>query len=297
MKMTLPSKRVLSTLNAALVVGVAISALFLVKDVLTAVLSPAPEGKAAVRTAPSIGQGRETLAQYAPVLDNSVFGFPGGRLRPLYASAAKPARGPSVDVTLRGTVASEEGTGYAVVEDSAGLQSVYATGELIMGAGTLKRVERDRIYVEDDGGEKVFELADLIRIEDMQRRRADMPSAGNRMKPADFVKQTADRSFVVDYDAVRAALENPQQIMTDARLLPNTVDGGQKGFVISEIRQGGVYDALGLQNGDVLVRVNDFTISDPQTALQAFTALKGMEKINLDIERDGKSLTLTYDLR
>jgi general secretion pathway protein C len=102
---------------------------------------------------------------------------------------------------------------------------------------------------------------------------------------------------MVDRAAVQAALADPKQIMTDARLLPNMVEGRQEGFVIREIRPGGVYQSLGLRNGDVLLRVNEFDISDPETALQVFTALRGMDKVELDIVRGGSRMTLTYAIR
>jgi general secretion pathway protein C len=101
----------------------------------------------------------------------------------------------------------------------------------------------------------------------------------------------------VDRDAVDAALLNPRQIMTDARLIPNTVEGKQEGFMVREVRPEGVYAKLGLRNGDVLLRVNEFSISDPETALQVFTALKGMERVELDILRNGSRMTLTYLIR
>jgi len=85
--------------------------------------------------------------------------------------------------------------------------------------------------------------------------------------------------------------------MTDARLLPNTVDGKQQGFSISEIKPNGIYQSLGLQNGDVLLRINDFNISSTESALQAFMALKGMDRVNLDIIRSGNKVTMTYLIR
>jgi general secretion pathway protein C len=96
---------------------------------------------------------------------------------------------------------------------------------------------------------------------------------------------------------VRKAIENPNQIMTEARLLPYVVEGDVQGFVLSEVKSGGLYDSLGLRNGDVLVRVNDYEISTPESALQAFTALKGMDQVQLDVIRHGSAMTLTYQIR
>ena len=63
------------------------------------------------------------------------------------------------------------------------------------------------------------------------------------------------------------------------------------------MRNGGIYQSLGLQNGDALLRINEYNISNPENALQAFTALRGMDRVQVDIVRDGTKMTLTYQIR
>jgi general secretion pathway protein C len=86
-------------------------------------------------------------------------------------------------------------------------------------------------------------------------------------------------------------------MMTDARLKPNIMNGKEEGFVLSEVKSGGIYQSLGLQDGDVLLRINDYDISNPEKALQAFTALKGMERVQVDLMRGGSRLTMTYQIK
>ena len=101
----------------------------------------------------------------------------------------------------------------------------------------------------------------------------------------------------MDQKAVQYAIDNPTQIMTDAKLIPNMVKGKQEGFTLREVRKNGLYDSLGMQNGDVLLRVNNFNISSPESALQAFTALKGMDKVQLDIVRNNNRMTMNYQIK
>jgi len=98
-------------------------------------------------------------------------------------------------------------------------------------------------------------------------------------------------------NALQSAMANPTQIMMDARLFPNLVKDRQEGFILREIRKDGFYDHLGLQNGDVLLQVNGSSISSPENALQAFMALKGMDRVKLDIIRNSNRLTLNYQIR
>jgi general secretion pathway protein C len=85
--------------------------------------------------------------------------------------------------------------------------------------------------------------------------------------------------------------------MTDARFIPHIVDGRQQGFILREVKPGGIYQSLGLQNEDVLLRINEYDISTPDKALQAFIALRGLDRADLDIVRNGSKMTMTYQIR
>jgi general secretion pathway protein C len=111
------------------------------------------------------------------------------------------------------------------------------------------------------------------------------------------VTSTGAGSFVIDQRALNAALDNPTQAMTDARLLPSQKDGKVEGFRASEVKPTGLFAMIGIKNGDVLLRLNDFPMDAPDKALQSFIALKGQSKLKLDLIRDGKPTTFNYDIR
>jgi general secretion pathway protein C len=54
---------------------------------------------------------------------------------------------------------------------------------------------------------------------------------------------------------------------------------------------------VGIKNGDVLLRINEFPIDSPDKAIQSFVSLKGQSRIKLDLIRDGQPVTLNYDIR
>jgi general secretion pathway protein C len=101
----------------------------------------------------------------------------------------------------------------------------------------------------------------------------------------------------VDQARLQQAINNPGQMMTDARLKPNITNGREEGFLLSEVRPGGIYHSLGLQDGDVLLRINEYDISNPERALQAFTALKGLDRVQVDLFRGGSRMTMTYQIK
>ncbi len=90
------------------------------------------------------------------------------------------------------------------------------------------------------------------------------------------------------------AIDNPSEVLIDACLQPNFIDGRQEGFILKKVKNNGIYSNLGLQDGDVLLKINDYSITNPESALQPFHAIRGLETIKVDIIRDGTRKTLTY---
>ncbi|HET6514647.1 MAG TPA: type II secretion system protein GspC [Thermodesulfovibrionales bacterium] len=232
---------------------------------------------------------RNNLKDYENILRNNPFGLPAASLIPLSASQEK-AGASQTEMTLIGTISGQPRNSFAIFSDRTGMQEVYRVGDTIPGVGRLERVEKDRVSVKGAGRLLDMPIADILKITDVAPA-----SAGAR--PSDFVRSLGGGSYVVDQRRVQQAIENPNQLMTDARLQPNIKDGKQEGFVLREVRDGGIYQSLGIQNGDILLRINDYNISNPESALQAFTALRGMDRIQLDIMRNGARTTLTYQIK
>lgn len=281
--------RLLNIFNAFLVVLLIVSCLFLARDIIsvktkkkeTAVYSPRAAAKAP----------KKTFQDYAPVVRNNPFGAPGGELK-LLSAPSGGSQGSAVlsGLTLVGTISGSSKHSYAIFKDKSNKQELFRTGDSVYGTGMLDRVEKDRVFIKSSSGVTEVPIADFIEIVDSGRTPG---SAGG----SSFAKNIGEGTYVVDQRKVLQALEKPQQMMTDARLLPNNVDGRQQGFSLSEVKSGGIYHSLGLQNGDVLLRINEYNISNPEAALQAFTALRGMDRVQLDIIRNGAPMTMTYQIK
>jgi general secretion pathway protein C len=194
------------------------------------------------------------------------------------------------DITLIGTVSGSARNSYAIFVDKSGKQELVKVGEPVFGMGKLKRVDSDRAYITERGREIKIPMAEILTIKEVN------PPAGGT-STSDLARSVGKGMFLVDQKKILHALENPNQLMTDARLQPNLVNGKQEGYILREVRNGGIYQSLGLQNGDALLRINEYNISNPENALQAFTALRGMDRVQVDIVRDGTKMTLTYQIR
>ncbi|MGC2063584.1 MAG: type II secretion system protein GspC [Thermodesulfovibrionales bacterium] len=284
----LNNQKTLQVVTLCLGLVLALTVLFLVRDIISISLTPKEKTvKGAAKPAEAL---KHSLTDYAPVLTSNPFGFPAGELKLMAAST-----GPSVsqtDLTLIGTVAGRKDISYAILADKSGQQDVFRVGSTVFGLGKLSRVEMTKVFIGSQGREIEIKLKDIADIRDIKQ--ADAPTSASS---ASFGRRVGDSTYQIDQQRVQQAIEKPDQIMTDARFVPNIVEGKQQGFILREVKPGGIYSSLGLQNGDILLRINEFTISNPETALQAFTALRGIDRAQLDVIRNSAKMTMTYQIR
>jgi general secretion pathway protein C len=232
------------------------------------------------------------LAFYSPILANALFGkSTQGQLSPIVnapvASQAAPVTAPA-ELLLLGTVTGSFRETYALVRHTAKQEErVFRLGDLVFDAGRLVQVTREQAFISVNG-KKVELLTPMT----------PPAAASSQAQPAGLaVAATGAGSYVIDQRALNAALDNIGQAMTDARLLPSQKDGKVEGFRASEVKPNGVFAMVGIRNGDVLLRLNDFPIDSPDKALQSFIALKGQNRLKLDLIRDGRPSTFNYDIR
>ncbi len=286
-------RRVLNAINGLLVLFVFISLLFLVRGVLSSGtagrMSRPGEGQASFDPGERQPESKERFNS-ASFLRRNLFGISG---KPLSGQAGPQQKD---DIKLVGTVVTGNGGGYAFFADSEGKQTVVRQGENLAPEETVSRVERDIVEVT---GRKSYRLQ-LIDIKDVYRenvRGSRRAAVKRRYASARGIRRTGEGEYIVDRRQVEDAINNPQSLMTDARLQPLIKGGRQEGFVLKEVRRNGIYHTLGLRNNDVLLRINNYPITDPEAALQAFTALRGADEIVLNIKRNGRRKTLRYHIR
>lgn len=281
-----------------LLLGVTVIALLagIVSDQLSLRLTRAVQPKAgkeaaATATAPA---RTEELSFYAPILTSGLFGnATRGTLAPAAASsaaAAIPAVAPS-ELMLLGTVVGSLRETFALVRHMAKKEErVFRLGEMVFDAGRLVHVAREQAFITING--KKVEL--LTPTTPPASLPGQIPPDAHTGLP---VAATGNGNYIIDQRALNAALDNIGQAMTDARLLPSQKDGKVEGFRASEVKPNGVFAMIGIKNGDVLLRLNDFPVDSPDKALQSFIALKGQNRLKLDMIRDGRPVTLNYDIR
>jgi general secretion pathway protein C len=111
------------------------------------------------------------------------------------------------------------------------------------------------------------------------------------------VRKVGEGRFMVDQQAVAETTENMNQILTQARALPYMEGGKTTGFRISEIVPGSIYERIGIQNGDVIQKINAMDVDDPAKFFQLYQGLKDEKSVSIDVMRGGQRQTLNYEIR
>jgi len=57
-----------------------------------------------------------------------------------------------------------------------------------------------------------------------------------------------------------------------------------------------LFQAAGLQSGDIVTELNGLDLTDPQQSLEAMNAVRQAESIQMTIDRNGELLTIYLDL-
>lgn len=164
---------------------------------------------------------------------------------------------------------------------------------------TLRRIEAERVCVWNESDHRM----ELLFIDEPPEKgavvaRNDAPKTdGAPALPDDLgasIKKTGENSYEVGQGDIDKALNNLSDLSTQARIVPAFEGGKTIGFKLFSIRPGSLYSKVGLQNGDVITRINGYEMSSPEKGLEIYTKLKDAKSVNVDLKRRGKPMTLDY---
>jgi general secretion pathway protein C len=285
-------------LNYLIIIFIVIAALLTIREIISLSLTKKEHHSiAANKNLNKAEFQRKNIMYYSSILEKNPFGQP-MELKPIAISQKTVAKytSPST-LALLGTVVGPRHLSYAVFEDRSqsgtGKQEIFTYGEEVFNYGILTKIEKSSVELRNNS----FTYTLSISYKDSEtspKIRQIQKTASSKKR---FAKKVGDREYILDSRKVQQSLENPEHILTDARLLPHFVNGRQEGFKISEVVPDGLYHSLGLRNGDILLRVNGLELSNPEVAIQAMTALRGMNRVELDIIRNGENISMSYQIR
>ena len=245
---------------------------------------------------------KRSLTEYQAIVRHNIFGAqevvettgPG-------PSPVTPSAGPgSPNLRLRGTVDGEKYS-MAIIENRAdGQQDLYKPGDRI-GAVEIARVERDKVILKQ--GERETELPLFVDTSDSSNGRPPIPmpseprplpdGAGGDSANA-LSQQVGPGRFIINREELGRKMANLNQLLTTVIIQPHFVQGKPQGYRIASVKKGSPAQQLGIQNGDVIMTVNDVPVGSPEDMINMYQQLQQLE--NGDCGRRTPRIPNDHDL-
>ncbi|RKH59895.1 type II secretion system protein GspC [Corallococcus llansteffanensis] len=294
------------TVNLLFILLVALLAARTVNLFVESSISPAPSAEASPRVAQRTHTTDTVLASIDAERLSRVTGVklpePEVAVKepttPEFDANAPPAKS-GLRVKLLGTlVAGNADWSFASIQDMTTQRSqTYMIGNTLMGA-TVMEIERERVII-NNGGRKEFidgQPGDgAVAAYTPPPVAAPTATASNGL--GNGIKSTGENEYEVPKAEIDKTLSNLNDVAMQARIVPAFKDGQSVGFKLFSIRPDSIYSKIGVQNGDVIRRINGFDMNSPEKALEVYSKLKDSSRIEIEIERNGAPIRKSYNVR
>jgi general secretion pathway protein C len=115
--------------------------------------------------------------------------------------------------------------------------------------------------------------------------------------PVEGIKKLGDNKYEISRGKLDSTLANLNEVATQARIVPSFKNGQANGFKLFSIRPGSLYSAIGIQNGDVITKINGYEMNSPEKALEIYTRLKDARNVKIEYERRGSMMSSEYNIQ
>lgn len=288
------------TIRRGIIFAYILCGTFLVAHIINAVIAEAlsvPSGS--VR--PSPGSAREddaktsATAMIESIQKSGLFPLPPDpvSVSGTGSGAPPPPRVPlnlASKLKLLGVVMGDhEGVSAIVEELSSKRQLFFRLHDHIPDIGEISEIRRDGMVVRQGDQQELLELA-ASQIEKPPAAPAPGASAVTQA-PASPTRMVLDRRIV------EQAMDDLPKLLSQARAVPNLVNGAMNGFRLDYIAPSSFYEKIGLKYGDILQQVNGVDIRDPSTILTLFQQLRNERAVKLDVLRNNQRTTMNFEIR
>lgn len=212
-----------------------------------------------------------------------------GKSAPSIASAeCTRAKSPA---RLVGTVVSSAADRSVAVFAPAPGQSVGLYEGESLNAATVRHIERAKVVVERDGHCELYFLNEEAESLAESAAQPEVPGLGAS------IRTLGAERYEIPRGAIEEALSNPAALVGLARIVPAFVNGAAVGFRLSAVQPDSLLTRLGLQDGDVVARINGYELTSPSQGMELYTTLRDRSVITVDLVRGGARRSVTYEIR
>ena len=139
-------------------------------------------------------------------------------------------------------------------------------------------------------------MLDGVDFDEANKKRSSTPR-----RPAPAISPSPMQDNVITLsddvvDATRMLQQQPANFTDFISVAPHSADGELLGYRVSPGKKPALFQAAGLQNGDVITDINGLNLTDPQQAVEAMGELRGAQSLQITVSRDNDLLTLFLEL-
>ncbi len=229
--------------------------------------------------------------------------------------AATPSKTALRAQLVAGVIADDPRSSVASITDLNTRETrVYGVGEQVMSAQILSverlRDDKDAIGVGfkvvaivcNDGHKEFLDFepgegapsAPASPVHSGPAGPSEAPPGGP--SAIEGVKKVSDNRYEVKRSFIDSTLTNLNNVATQARIVPSFRNGVANGFKLFSIQPGSLYSAMGVENGDVIQRINGYEINSPDKALEIYQKLRESSHITIEIDRNGQVIRKEYNV-
>jgi len=201
-----------------------------------------------------------------------------------------------LQLKLLGTVAGPTNLTYAVILDvSVGEERAYKVSDKIKGAKILS-VEPMKVLLLYEGKREYLRMEFFKEQQNWVFKKETKKDVN--LKSYDLHGRPKNQAMLIKLDRARlgSALSNLDKTIYEATLMPAFKAGHPNGYIIINIKDGSIFDNLGLKNGDVLQKIDGQPIKSNFSFLAFLPSLKEKALLNIDLERGFSPLSLSVRL-
>ena len=234
------------------------------------------------------------------------------------AQLARNAPATQLQLQLRGTLAeADPRSGLAVIADPVSGERAYRVGDGLPGGATLDGVYPDRVILLHEGVQETLGLPfDQPGAAATPAATAAAPNTGGRntapattsaSAPTAAQMPAATPIFVapqmaqgaVDFSRLQQQLgvSDPSELMRQISAQPVMENGRMAGVRLSGGPNAALIAQLGLQPTDVVTSINNVPLDSMGRATQVVDSLKNANRVTVTVNRDGKPVTLSVNIK
>jgi len=255
--------------------------------------APLPAGDARLAAQPPPGTGAPADPQR--ILLRNLFNASTLAPQTPLAAVAEVLEATRLPLTLLGTAASDDPMlSWAAIENRESSQTLVLRNQDGVGdQAKVVRIERKRVVLDEGGALRELTLAEP-EAPGAESAAARPTARTSPRRPTRAPPQVAPAEGPAT--PALAGARTPAQLFQDGRILPKYTEGQMVGVQISSIKPGGIYERMGLQDGDVITELNGIRIDSPEQSSKVLLQLTSTQRFRLQVDRAGGVQTMDVEL-